>query len=225
MTKTDVVHRWQSKHVAQSYDAERFQGLFGRVYHRLQCGALRKCLRQLAHKSHIADIPSGTGRMLPILLECASSVIACDVSEAMLVEARRRVSEHGPVDFLLCDARNLPLDNASVDGVVSIRFGMHLEPAEREAILREFARVTREWVVMEYGRDSTWHAARRLMRSILLAILRRRRLYPKSTPRRQILREAKAAGLEVRRWCWSARGLSESVFVVMKKANRSVHGQ
>ncbi len=217
MTKCGVRQRWQSKEVARTYEAERFQSLTGRFYHRLTCRALNRCLKRMRCTSEIADIPCGTGRMLPVLSKCASSVIGVDISEAMMEQAKLRVAEQSHVRFMRGDAGALPLGSNSIDVIVSVRFAMHLSQSEREAILREFDRVTRAWIVIEYGYNSYWHAMRRFVRSLLLRIVGRRPSYPKSTSRQQILNETRRAGLEVQGWYWTLWGLSESVFVAMTK--------
>ena len=48
------------------------------------------------------------------------------------------------------NAEALPLRNDSLDCVVSIRFMMHVDPATRVRMLREFARVSRRWVIVDY---------------------------------------------------------------------------
>ena len=155
--------------------------------------------------------------MLPVLLKYAPAIIAVDISDAMMAEARLRVGDSSQVQFLHGDSRELPLATNSIDTVVSVRFAMHLPSQERLAILREFARVSRRWVVLEYGCNSRWQMIRRFLRGVLFKVLRLHRSYPQSVTSSQIIAEAHEASLEVRRWCWTARGLSESVFVVMEK--------
>ena len=48
------------------------------------------------------------------------------------------------------NAEHLPLRNDSLDCVVSIRFMMHVDPATRVRMLREFHRVSRRWVIVDY---------------------------------------------------------------------------
>ena len=217
MDITPVEERWQPGEVAESYDTVRFESFIGRLFQRLQHGALQKCLRLIPAESHVMDIPCGTGRMLPILSEHASSVIAMDVSEAMMEQAKRRMAGCENIRFMSGSAKELPLDDASVDAIFCIRFAMHLKGHERGEILREFARVTRSHVVVEYGCVNAWHRVRRLLRSFLFRIRRKHRSYPRSLSRREIVDEASAVGLTVCRWFSTHRLMSESVFVLMKK--------
>lgn len=217
MIKTRVEQRWKSPDVADHYDSERFESLVGRLYHRLQCRALRRCLRHVPGGSRIVDVPCGTGRMLPLLLCYASSVIGMDVSEPMMRHARRRLNGQGRVCFVRGDAKAMPLADRSVDAVFCIRFAMHLKPAERSAVLQEFARVSRNHVVVEFGCDSRWHRVRRFLRSLFFKVLRPRHTYPKSVSKQDIVAGSRGAGLEVCGWQWTQRLASESVFVHMRK--------
>ena len=217
MNSTDVSQRWQSRDVAERYDAERFSGIIGRFFHNSQCRAMRRSLAQLNPASRVADVPVGTGRMLPLLAEAIPSIVAIDVSEAMMQQARERVRGLGGIEFLRGDARHLPLERCSVDGVVSIRFFMHLTREQRVEILREYRRITRNWILVEYDCDSPWHKIRRALRTFLLAMLGRKQSAPRSTPKRGIIEEAREAGLSVCRWHWTLRALSESVFVLMEQ--------
>ena len=212
-----VEQRWRSTDVANRYDAERFQRPLGRFYHLLQTRVLAKVLRRIGPRPQIVDIPCGTGRMLPILNQYACSVTALDVSEAMMAQARCRMLGHERVRFIRGDAKNLPLKGESVDAVFCIRFAMHLTTAERREILREFARVSRAFVVVEYGCNSRWHEVRRFLRRLVCLVLARRHTYPKSVARGEILDEVRSACMDVIGWYWTHRILSESVFVLMAK--------
>ncbi|MBE3123625.1 MAG: class I SAM-dependent methyltransferase [Planctomycetes bacterium] len=213
---SDTTERWQSRAVADSYDAERFCGPIGRWFDRAQKRALSRCLTCLGSGRVLADVPCGTGRMFPVLSRAAGLCIGLDVSVAMMAKARCR---EGSDRFrLVCaDARALPMADASVDCVVSVRFAMHLASDERVAILREFGRVSRRWVVVEYGYDSAWHRIRGWMRTVLLWLGGRTRTYPQATLGRQIEEEARQADLHITDSFWTLPILSQSTLVVMAK--------
>lgn len=220
MSRTKVDQRWQAESVAKSYDAERFSGLLGGIFHRLQCRSVMRCLQGLPSDALILDLPCGTGRFHPMLTKQGFQIIGCDVSEAMLARAGHRPDRGESTRFLLGNAQGIPLRAESVDCVLSVRFAMHLACEERVKILREFARVTRGSVVVEYGYDSRWHRLRRGVRGLFLKALGRKRLYPDSTPKDRIMAEADQAGLKVCRWAWTLRWLSGSAFAVMMKVDR-----
>ena len=54
------------------------------------------------------------------------------------------------------NAEHLPLRNDSLDCVVCIRFMMHVDPVTRVRMLREFARVSRRWVIVDYRHKYTF---------------------------------------------------------------------
>jgi hypothetical protein len=60
------------------------------------------------------------------------------------------------------DAARLPFASGSFDVVASFRFVRHLEPAARIAVLRELARVSRRFVVVELllGAGLVWRTKR-----------------------------------------------------------------
>ena len=214
---TDVADRWQLGAQAESYDAMRFRSFLGRFFEKRQKHALRRCLKRIGPVETLADLPCGTGRMLPLLREHATFLVACDVSEAMQQQAVRRMTGCENISYLLCDARSIPLGDGSVDGVVSVRLFMHLTPEQRATILCEFARVSRRWVIVEYGCDSAWHRVRRALRSALFRLLRHRQVYPGSASTAAIRQEAQQSRLAVRERFWTLRGLSESAFILMEK--------
>jgi SAM-dependent methyltransferase len=73
----------------------------------------------------------------------AGRLLSTDVAPEMVEAARRRAAELGleRVEFLVADAAALPLDEASVDGILC-RFGLMLVPDPAQA-LGEIARVLR----------------------------------------------------------------------------------
>lgn len=218
MTDLDVNQRWQSPKVAEAYDHERFTSLAGRFFQWRQCLALRRFMRHIGQIDALADVPVGTGRLLPVLHASCRQVLAFDVSEAMMAQAKARMNGAEGIRFTQADARQLPLPDQAVDAVTSIRFFMHLNDALRLQILREFARISRRWVLVEYGCDSRWHRLRRMLRRLMFRALGIKRTEVMQQAPSQILLEARQAGLEVRRWFWTARGLSESVLVLMERA-------
>jgi SAM-dependent methyltransferase len=91
----------------------------------------------------VVDVGCGTGRAVPALRESVGSfgrVLAIDLTPEMLVAARARCSTAG-AGIVLSDARQLPLADASADGVFAAGLVSHLPDAE--AGFRELARITR----------------------------------------------------------------------------------
>lgn len=91
----------------------------------------------------VADLGTGTGAMLPRLVEAGCRVLALDASPRMLALARTRVRElglHG-VEFLQGELEHLPLAGGALDATLAALVLHHT--ARPAAALREMARVVR----------------------------------------------------------------------------------
>ena len=154
-----------------SASAGRFEGVYGPLYDRIiQSDGLRRLasvaygdagplpeldgFARLAAEGTVSegdspalllDVPCGGGTLLPRLREQGFTgvVIESDLGAAMLRRAARLREElaDGATVLLRADAQDLPLADASVDGVVSLN-GLHCMPDPR-AFVREMGRVVR----------------------------------------------------------------------------------
>ncbi|MGH7832063.1 MAG: ArsR/SmtB family transcription factor [Candidatus Binatia bacterium] len=91
----------------------------------------------------LADIGCGTGSLAFELARFAGRVIAVDLSQAMIRQARRLAEEKRTrnVDFVLGHAGHLPIENAKVDAAFCVMVLHFLErPAEA---VRDLCRITR----------------------------------------------------------------------------------
>jgi SAM-dependent methyltransferase len=84
------------------------------------------------------DLPSGTGRALPVLAARSFRVFSADGSIAMLGQARR---EGRSFPATVSDAFQTPFRSGSLDVVLTLRFFFHL--SNPEALLREVSRLLR----------------------------------------------------------------------------------
>jgi len=76
-------------------------------------------IRNLKPGYLVLDIGSGTGRQALPLCQRGIQVIGVDISEDMLLIAREKIGAMGLlkyVDFIICDAENIPLQNITFDG-------------------------------------------------------------------------------------------------------------
>jgi SAM-dependent methyltransferase len=108
--------------------AERFAPIHGRLVDAL--GA-RAGVRWL-------DLATGTGAVAARARRAGADVVAMDVSESLLAQARANAPD---VDFRLADMQALPLEDESFD-VVSCCFGV-MFPPDSAAVAGELARVCR----------------------------------------------------------------------------------
>jgi SAM-dependent methyltransferase len=88
----------------------------------------------------VADIGCGTGRLEPCLAANGLSPRGIDLSPQMIRVARR---DHPGFAFDVADLRDLPIEAASLAGVVCWYSLMYLAPSGRPAAFGELARVVR----------------------------------------------------------------------------------
>lgn len=113
-----------------------------------------------AAQGDVVDLCAGTLDLTVMLLDAgAQHVHAVDFSEAMLNAGRAKLRPDAPVDLHTADARALPLEDASVDGVIA-GFGLRNVPELHRAVA-EAARVLRpggRLVVLEFFQPTTFGA-------------------------------------------------------------------
>lgn len=139
----------------------------------------------------VLDVACGTGENFPYL-ERADSVVAFDLSPAMIDEARRRAQQlRMDVALAVGDAQMMPFPDGVFDNVVS-GFSSCTFP-DHVAAFREMVRVTRpggQVLLVEHGRSSVGLIAGRQDRNI-------ERVLERSACRnnRDVLAEIAEAGL------------------------------
>mgnify|MGYP002631481802 CR=1 FL=1 len=108
----------------------------------------------------VADVGTGTGRLLPDLRSRTDHVIGVDASPEMLDQARRRLDAHGisDVELRLGDMAHLPLQDGEADAVL-VNMALHHVP-EPAVALRELHRVLAPGGVLLIGdflpHDEEW---------------------------------------------------------------------
>lgn len=180
--------------VVSAYDQSRFGSPVGQWIKRAEEGEITSLIESLNRPltGTAVDLPTGTGRMIPLLRRYHARVVAVDLSQAMLGESSR----HGADDYLLADAADVPLSSASVDFVLSSRFIFHVHDlgkymAETARILKPggnwifdayhwtpkawFPRLQRRWGGQMFTHDE--QTVRRLASNHGLELLARRSLF------------------------------------------------
>jgi SAM-dependent methyltransferase len=148
---------YRSSQVAEDYDFHRFSSPERQKRNARKWAAIRAALRDATGVRTILDLPCGTGRFTGGLAREGFEIVGSDISLEMLQKAasleqpKMADSKQHPVrGYVQANAEHLPLRNDSLDCVISIRFMMHVDPATRVRMLREFARVSRRWVIIDY---------------------------------------------------------------------------
>jgi len=153
---------YRSASVAEDYDFHRFSSPERQKRNVRKWNAIRKALSGTQGVRTVLDQPSGTGRFTGALAREGYEVVGSDISLEMLqkaasVTAARDGAKPLPIHgYVQANAEKLPLRDDSLDCVVCIRFMMHVDPATRVRMLREFRRVSRRWVVVDYRHKYTF---------------------------------------------------------------------
>ena len=154
---------YRSAQVAEDYDFHRFSTPERQKRNARKWAAIRKALAATSGVRTILDLPCGTGRFTGALARDGYEVVGSDISLEMLqkaatLDAGKKVDGQPTVihGFVQANAEHLPLRSDSLDCVVCIRFMMHVDPATRVRMLREFRRVSRRWAVVDYRHKYTF---------------------------------------------------------------------
>ena len=157
---TDKKSFYQSEEVAEDYDFHRW-GSPERARRNLRkWRAILSALARAGSVGSILDLPCGTGRFTGRLAESGYEVVGSDISLEMMRVARSHI---GPISglygYVRADAERLPFADGAFDCVMSIRFLFHVDPATRVRIVREMARVSRRWLVLDYRHKYSYRYA------------------------------------------------------------------
>jgi ubiquinone/menaquinone biosynthesis C-methylase UbiE len=150
--------RYRDSVVATTYDSSRFLSAKGRKRNRLTLAAIQRAFDKAASLGTpirgCLDLPCGTGRLFPWLLQRQLQFIGADISLEMMRAARTKIcatsSGGASCALVQCDGEHLPFMDRSVDVIFSIRFMFHAPREVRVRILQEMARVSRRWLIVDF---------------------------------------------------------------------------
>ena len=187
--------KYQEEH-ALKYFRKHESGLARRFSTMLERNMARRALACAGHPRTVLDLPCGTGRFWPVLAEQADRVIhAADLNQPMInVGLRMRAPELvARVQTFEASAFAVPRPDDFVECVFSMRLMHHLEESEhRVQMLREFARVASQTVLVSLWVDGNYKAWRWRLREQRLPH-RKRLMIPRSVFEEEIAE----AGLRV----------------------------
>lgn len=204
---------YRSTDVAQNYDGARFSTWYGRLAHEIEAKALDAAAQKyFTRGGTVLDIPCGTGRLFPVLIDAGLSVTGGDISEQMLEVARRRFAGQSGVSFQKVDAENMTFPDNTFDYVTSYRLMCHLPPEVRTRVLNEMIRVCKKTLVINY------HVETYTPLYLFNSIFRKHMAIAFALKEAQLQRELRARTdvqlLEIRKLSWFERS---SLLVVLKK--------
>jgi ubiquinone/menaquinone biosynthesis C-methylase UbiE len=218
--------RYRDSVVATTYDSSRFLSAQGQKRNRHTLAAIQRAFDKAASLGTpvrgCLDLPCGTGRLFPWLLQGQLRFVGADISLEMMRVARTKISAMSsgvvPCALVQCDGEHLPFMDRSVDAVFSIRFMFHAPREVRVRILQEMARVSRRWLIADFRHCYNWRwCFRRLCHSLGLA-----KHMGEVWSRASLRREAAEAGLRVVGIFSPRRGLSffsDKWIVLLEKAD------
>jgi ubiquinone/menaquinone biosynthesis C-methylase UbiE len=94
----------------------------------------------------VLDVPVGSGRYLATFLEAGWTVHGCDISADMIAIAEQQLGDRlAECDLMIASAEHMPLEDRSIDVIVSGRFIQWLPTLSAvDAVVAELARVGRD---------------------------------------------------------------------------------
>jgi SAM-dependent methyltransferase len=159
---------YQDDVVARDYDFHRFGSPERARRNAKKWRTIERALAVTENVRRVLDLPCGTGRFTGHLAARGCDVVGADISLEMMRVAREQTGDmEGVSGFVRADAEALPFADGAFDCVMSIRFLFHVDPRTRIAMLREMARVSRRWLLLDYRhkyayRYASWWLRRRL---------------------------------------------------------------
>jgi ubiquinone/menaquinone biosynthesis C-methylase UbiE len=147
--KQNIRDRFSERAQAERY-RNRFKKGRRQATHRREVAALENALSQVGSVETILDVACGAGRFASTLAAHCRKIFQTDYSIHMLDINR----EDFPFDadrsgYFQADASAIPLTDKSVDLVFCHRFLNHVpDEAIRGKIMKEFARISRQYVVV-----------------------------------------------------------------------------
>jgi SAM-dependent methyltransferase len=189
-----------SSHGVRDYEQKRYRGLDQRVVNSREQRIIRRILKKVikgkVNGLKVLDVPCGYGRFTQALLTGQNCLIDSDLSFYMVKRAVERGKDFQ--EFVLgavADTKKgLPFKENAFDLLLSMRFFHHVhEGKDREAILHEFCRVSKEWVILSYYRANLIHQLQRKMRHKV----KRKQTHISIISSQRFKQEVIAAGFEI----------------------------
>lgn len=133
----------------------------------------------------ILDVGGGHGQLTPFLAEAGYDVTVAGSSDACFSRLIERCDD-SRVKYVTSDLLNLPFADQSYDLVISVRLISHIQSWER--LIREFCRVARQTVIIDYPSTVGMNALTPLLFNLKKRIEKNTRTYT-SFSRSELARE------------------------------------
>jgi len=184
------------KHEVEEYERKRYRGFDQRLVHGRELRILKKIIKKTGKDSTLVlDIPCGYGRFSELFLDRGFSLVSSDISYHMVNRARESSKELAQIFGVVADIKKgLPFKQDSFGLLLSMRFFHHVHSGkERKFILREFSRVSTEWVILSYYQKNSLHFLQRKFRRKI----KKSQTQIKMVSRKELKKEVESGGLNI----------------------------
>lgn len=181
------------KHEVEEYERKRYRGADQKFVDRREKRILHKILRRIVSGARgnfirALDIPCGYGRFSELLLAEGFNLTSSDLSFEMVKRAKERSPMPAHLLAVAADAKKgLPFKNAKFNIILSMRFFHHVHLSqERRAVLKEFCRVSSEWVILSFYKANWIHSLQRKLRRVIKKSKTQIKMMPGKTFRQEV---------------------------------------
>jgi len=144
--------KYQESQAAESYNEKYKKSGKKRKRTAQEINIIRNLLDGQKHCRKMLDLPCGGGRLSHLFAEHTETLIEADISSGQLQYNRKYSDLHGFRFLMTADVMNIPLRDNAVNGTVCIRLLHHFfTPPEREALVTELLRVSKEFVLVSFS--------------------------------------------------------------------------
>jgi ubiquinone/menaquinone biosynthesis C-methylase UbiE len=98
-------------------------------------------LPEMPEGSRVLELGCGNGKILAVLIRNKWDITALDISKKAVALSRDLVKGASITEFMVADARNIPVKSATFDAVFAIHVLGHIDEPGREEIVREVTRI------------------------------------------------------------------------------------
>lgn len=158
---------YQNKDEALKYDEERFNSCKGKIIDILEKRSIIKILKKYCPNGHVLDIPCGTGRITESLLSHGYYITCADISEKMLMQAKKNKKIAEKCNLIKADAESLEIETDYFDIVVCIRLMGHLPDRIKIRVIKELLRVSKKGAIVTIYVDNPFVKLKRLLKKIV----------------------------------------------------------
>ena len=212
----ETIERFDTPAAAAKYAAS----LGGTATHRREMRCILRALSGLSAGAMVLDLPCGTGRLLPELVQRGYLVTEADSSPHMVDLARQFAQQSGlrmnDDQFVVASAFDTGFADGQFQAIVCNRLFHHFrEPQVRREALTELRRISSGPIVVSFFCNWSFDGVVFHLKQLL-----RKRKATDRIPisRTQFEMDAKACDLKVRRWMAIRPGISKQWYARLERA-------